>query len=75
VLDRNRTAGAAQSEKSTVVADDREADARARRRVGGEVIGYVGSSESPGMPHLHFELLKNEESVNPYIFLNRKTKS
>jgi murein DD-endopeptidase MepM/ murein hydrolase activator NlpD len=37
----------------------------------GEKVGYVGSTGKSTGPHLHYEVLKNEQAVNPiYFFYN-----
>ena len=37
----------------------------------GEIIGYVGTSGTSTAPHLHYEVIKNGEKVNPvYYFFN-----
>ncbi|NIP30343.1 MAG: peptidoglycan DD-metalloendopeptidase family protein, partial [Candidatus Dadabacteria bacterium] len=35
-----------------------------------EVIGEVGKSGNASGPHLHFEVRKNKNPVNPLIYLN-----
>lgn len=40
----------------------------------GQVIGYVGNSGKSTAPHLHYEVIKNDRSVNPiYYFYNDLT--
>ena len=36
----------------------------------GQMIGKVGNSGLSMMPHLHYEILKNEIPVNPKIYIN-----
>ena len=38
----------------------------------GDVIGYVGSSGTSTAPHLHYEVIKNGEKVNPVAYMNPK---
>jgi len=40
----------------------------------GDVIGYVGSTGTSTAPHLHYEVIKNGEKINPmYFFFNDLT--
>ncbi len=39
----------------------------------GQVIGYVGSSGSSTGPHLHYEVLKSDQAVNPMTYINLST--
>ena len=34
----------------------------------GDVIGYVGSTGTSTAPHLHYEVIKNGEKINPMNF-------
>ena len=34
----------------------------------GECIGYVGSTGTATAPHLHYEVMKNGEKVNPIYY-------
>jgi murein DD-endopeptidase MepM/ murein hydrolase activator NlpD len=34
----------------------------------GQVIGYVGNSGTSTGPHLHYEVIKNGEKVNPVFY-------
>lgn len=34
----------------------------------GDIIGYVGSTGRSEAPHLHYEVIKNGEKVNPINF-------
>ena len=34
----------------------------------GDVIGYVGSTGTSIAPHLHYEVIKNGEKINPMNF-------
>jgi murein DD-endopeptidase MepM/ murein hydrolase activator NlpD len=34
----------------------------------GEVIGYVGNTGTSSGPHVHYEVIKNEEKINPVNF-------
>ena len=36
----------------------------------GEVIGYVGNSGKSTAPHLHYEVIKNKEKINPVYFFS-----
>lgn len=38
----------------------------------GEVIGYVGNTGKSTAPHLHYEVHKNKEKINPVYFFNKE---
>ena len=40
----------------------------------GDVIGYVGNTGLSSGPHLHFEVWKNENSIDPLIYFPRYSK-
>ncbi|MDD9912321.1 MAG: M23 family metallopeptidase [Alphaproteobacteria bacterium] len=41
----------------------------------GELVGLMGSTGRSTGPHLHFEVLKNDESLNPYTFVKGHMKT
>lgn len=39
----------------------------------GNIIGYVGMTGNAGTPHLHFEVRKRTQPINPLMFLEERT--
>lgn len=42
---------------------------KGQKVIGGEIIGQMGATGVGNAPHLHFEIIKNKESINPMPYL------